>query len=76
MPDETLMMLTHYLGAGDADIYLKSLNDSKTLSGKPDYDKAQQAVNDSIQSRTGRLPKNVPVKDYLNTFNNKLKELK
>lgn len=70
------MMLTHYLGSGDADIYLKSLNDSKALSGKPDYDKAQQVVNDSIQSRTGRVPKNVPIKDYLNTFNNKLKELK
>ena len=70
------MMLTHFLGAGDADVYLKSLSDSKALTGKPDYDKAQQAVNDSIQAREKKVPKNVPIKDYLNTFNNKLKELK
>lgn len=76
VPDETLMMLDHFLGAADAEVYLNSLNNSKALNGKPDYDKAQQDVNDSIKSRTGSIPKNVPIKDYLNNFNNKLKNLK
>ena len=61
------MMLVHYLGEGDADIYLK------TLSATKDYEKAQSAVNDSIKSRTGSLPKNTNIKDYLNNFNKKLK---
>lgn len=66
VPDETLMMLTHYLGESDANVYLKTLSDTK------DYNKAQQAVNDSIIKRTGKLPKNIPIKDYLTLFNKKL----
>lgn len=69
MPDETLMMLTHFLGEGDADIYLK------TLSSTKDYNKAQAAVDKSIINRTGSLPKNAKIQDYLNNFNNKLKDL-
>jgi hypothetical protein len=70
------MMLTHYLGEHDANIYLESLSNSKTSNGVPDYNKAQQVVNDSIQKRTGSVPANTPIKDYLIKFNNKLKEIK
>lgn len=60
------MMLVHFLGPKDADKYLKVLTSTK------DYDKAQKAVNDSIVNRTGKLPKNTPIKEYLEYFNSKL----
>jgi len=71
--DETLMMLMHYLGQGDLNVYLDSLKATKMRTGKPDYEAAQKAVNDSIISRTGSLPKNLPILDYINKFNSKLK---
>jgi hypothetical protein len=71
-PDETLMALTHYLGAGDANVYLKTLSETK------DYDKAQSAVDASIRSRSkgGILPKNKNVQEYLDIFNKKLKVIR
>lgn len=60
------MMLIHFLGEGDANKYLKVLTSTR------DYDKAQKAVNDSIVSRTGSLPKNKNIKEYIEYFNSKL----
>jgi hypothetical protein len=59
-------MLVHYLGKSDANLYLKTLNSTK------DYDKAQLAVNDSIKTRTGKLPSNTNIQKYLDNFNSKL----
>lgn len=73
--DETLMMLLHFLGEKDANIYIKTLNDTKNSTGTADYEAAQKAVNDSIYARTGNIPKNVPIKDYIIKFNNKLSQL-
>jgi len=61
------MMLVHYLGESDAKIYLKTLKESGL-----DYNKAQEAVNNSITKRVGYLPKNTPIKDYIINFNSKL----
>lgn len=60
------MMLIHFLGEKDANKYLDVLTTTK------DYDKAQKAVNDSIISRTGKLPANKNIKEYIEYFNSKL----
>lgn len=71
------MMLMHFIGEGDLSIYLNELKKSKDNSGVPDYNKAQQAVNDSILKRTKSksLPNNTPIKDYIEKFNKKLNEI-
>lgn len=69
------MMLMHFIGEGDLNIYLNELKKSKDNNGVPDYNKAQQAVNDSILKRTKSLPKNTPIKDYIEKFNKKLNEI-
>lgn len=69
-PDEAIMMLVHFLGEGDAKVYLKTLEENGN-----DHKKAQDAVNDSIKKREGKLPPNTPVKDYLDSFKKKLKSL-
>jgi len=75
VPDETLMMLTHFLGEGNTNLYLRTLDSTKKSTGTPDYNKAQEVVNDSIRKLTGRnIPKNIPIKDYIINFTNKLKE--
>lgn len=64
------MMLQHYLGPSDTSLYLKTLTETKS------YDKAQEAVNQSIEKRTKKpAPKNTPIVDYLETFNNRLSAL-
>ena len=68
--DETLMLLEHYLGDADANVYIKTLSETK------DYDKAQAALDASIKNRTGKLPKNLPVLTYLNKFNTELERVK
>lgn len=60
------MMLVHFLGESDANKYLSVLTSTK------DYNKAQKAVNDSIISRVGHLPKNMNIKEYMEYFNSKL----
>jgi hypothetical protein len=73
--DETLMMLQHYLGYGDASLYLKTLTDTN------DYNAAQEAVNKSILTRLQKknpkavLPKNKLVVNYLTDFIEKLNNL-
>jgi hypothetical protein len=67
VPDETLMMLQHFLGLGDADLYLETLMKTKS------YDAAQEAVNESIRTRTKKdPPKNTPVVKYIELFQNRL----
>lgn len=65
--DETLMLLQHFLGYEDANLYLRTLKNT----GK-DYDAAQSAVDDAIKKRLGYIPKNMPIKDYLIKFNERL----
>ena len=61
--DELLMALQHYLGLGDAKVYLDTLNKTKS------YEAAQQAVNDSIEERTGKpAPVNRDISEYLSNF--------
>ena len=73
--DETLMMMQHYLGIGDIQVYLKEL----VTTG--DYNAAQAAFDNSILTRLRKknpkatLPKNKPVADYLNSFIEKLDTL-
>ena len=64
--DETIMMLFHYLGKGDVDKYFSTLKSTNS------YDKAQEAINDSIKARTGDLPVNTPIKDYIIKFEKEL----
>jgi hypothetical protein len=69
------MMMQHYLGSGDIEVYLKEL----VTTG--DYDAAQAAFDNSILTRLRKknpkavLPKNKPVKEYLNNFIEKLDAL-
>ena len=69
------MMMQHYLGSGDVEVYLKEL----VTTG--DYDAAQKAFDNSILTRLRKknpkavLPKNKPVKEYLNNFIGKLEAL-
>lgn len=64
------MMLQHYLGYGDTSLYLKTLTETK------DYNKAQQAVTDAIEKRTGKpAPTNTPIVDYITKFQAKLNNL-
>lgn len=67
VPDETLMMLQHFLGLGDANVYLDTLMRTKS------YEAAQQAVDDSIRNRTGKTPpRNALIVDYIEKFQNQL----
>jgi hypothetical protein len=59
------MGIQHFIGPGDAKLYLKTFNETGS------YDKAQEAVNQSILKRTGKLPKNKSVKGYLEVVANK-----
>jgi hypothetical protein len=67
VPDETLMMLQHFLGLGDTNVYLSTLMNTNS------YEAAQEAVNESIRNRTGKpAPKNALIIDYLDDFQKKL----
>ena len=67
--DEILMALQHLSGLGDARIYLDTLEKTKS------YDAAQQALNQSIEKRTGQAPPtNKTVFEYLNTFSENLEK--
>jgi hypothetical protein len=67
--DEVLMALQHLSGLGDARIYLDTLERTKS------YDAAQQALNQSIENRTGQAPPtNKTVFEYLNTFSENLEK--
>jgi len=70
--DESLLFLMHYLGNSDTKIYLKTLVNNIDNGIETAYDKAQEAVNNSIKQRVGKLPTNIPIKQYLNIFLNKL----
>lgn len=73
--DETIMMMQHYLGSGDINVYLKE------LMSTGDYDAAQEALDKSILTRLQKknpkavLPKNTPVVEYLADFVEKLNNL-
>jgi hypothetical protein len=67
--DEVLMALQHLSGLGDARIYLDTLEKTKS------YDTAQQALNQSIEKRTGQAPPtNKTVFEYLNNFSENLEK--
>lgn len=64
------MMLQHFLGLGDTNVYLS------TLMRTNSYEAAQEAVNESIRNRTGKpIPKNALIVDYLEDFQNRLSAL-
>lgn len=64
------MMLQHFLGLGDTNVYLS------TLMSTNSYEAAQEAVNESIRKRTGKpVPKNALIVDYLEDFQNRLSAL-
>lgn len=70
VPDETLMMLQHFLGLGDANVYLDALRRTQS------YEAAQEAVEESIRKRTGKNPpKNSLIVDYIEDFQNRLNAL-
>jgi hypothetical protein len=63
------MALQHLSGLGDARIYLDTLEKTKS------YDAAQQALNQSIEKRTGEAPPtNKTVFEYLNIFSENLEK--
>jgi hypothetical protein len=63
------MALQHLSGLGDARIYLDTLEKTKS------YDAAQQALNQSIEKRTGEAPPtNKTVFEYLNNFSENLEK--
>jgi len=63
------MALQHLSGLGDARIYLNTLERTKS------YDAAQQALNQSIEKRTGKTPPtNKTVFEYLNNFSENLEK--
>ena len=73
--DETIMMMQHYMGSGDIQVYLKE------LMATGDYDAAQAALDKSILTRLQKkdpkavLPKNTPIVEYLSDFVGKLNAL-
>lgn len=62
----------HYLGSSDTKVYLKTLVNNIDNGIETAYNKAQEAVNNSIKQRVGKLPTNIPIKKYLNIILNKL----
>lgn len=68
--DDILMALQHLSGLGDARIYLDTLERTKS------YEAAQEALNQSIEKRTGKAPPtNKTVFEYLNNFSENLKRI-
>lgn len=68
--DDILMALQHLSGLGDARIYLDTLERTKS------YEAAQEALNQSIEKRTGEAPPtNKTVFEYLNNFSENLKKI-
>jgi hypothetical protein len=67
--DDVLMALQHLSGLGDARIYLDTLERTKS------YEAAQEALNQSIEKRTGEAPPtNKTVFEYLNNFSENLEK--
>lgn len=67
--DDVLMALQHFSGLGDARIYLDTLERTKS------YEAAQEALNQSIEKRTGEAPPtNKTVFEYLNNFSENLEK--
>jgi len=59
------MAIQHFIGPGDSKLYLKIFNETGS------YDKAQEAINNAILKRSGKIPKNKPIKEYLETVYSK-----
>jgi hypothetical protein len=69
LADDAYKGLQHFLGLGDAYIYLQAYKDAITsgMDWVKAHTSAQDEVNASIQQRTGKTPpKNMSVLNYLN----------